>query len=64
MASKPQETRRLKDVLRDADSVCRESARIRSYAEDVMRHRPFWPDQRHDSRPEGHGDTGDSSAHS
>jgi hypothetical protein len=66
MAAKPEDRRRLNKVLKDADSACRESERIRGYAEDVLRRRPFWPERRHDSRHETppHRDDPESHAHS
>jgi len=66
MAAKPPDRRRLNKVLKDADSACRESERIRGYAEDVLRRRPFWPERRHDSRhePPPQRDDPESHAHS
>lgn len=65
MASKPNDTRRLSDVLRDADRACRESERVRSYANDVLRHRPFWPEPSNEPRHDSprHDDGAKSSSH-
>jgi hypothetical protein len=50
MAPKPHEGRGTKDMMRDAEAALREGERVRSFADDVMRRRPCWPDDGNNSR--------------
>ena len=47
--SKPRDAGDLRDAIQRLDALCRESERVRRYAEQAMKRRQSWPERR--SRP-------------